>query len=100
MKRKYMTKADRFRILKRDNYTCRYCGKNAEDGVKLEIDHVISLKDGGDNESENLITSCFNCNRGKSATSEVRVIKKEKGDSVETNWETAEEKEFLNNWII
>lgn len=35
--------------------------------VVLEIDHFIPVKEGGDNEMSNLLTSCKQCNRGKKA---------------------------------
>lgn len=61
-----ISKADRFRILTRDNYACQYCGKKAPD-VVLEIDHKTPVSKGGDNAIDNLVTSCFDCNRGKGA---------------------------------
>lgn len=65
-----ISKKLRFQIFKRDNFTCQYCGKNpADHNVILEIDHAISKFDGGDSDEENLITSCFDCNRGKSKDS-------------------------------
>ncbi|MBU1698718.1 MAG: HNH endonuclease [Candidatus Eisenbacteria bacterium] len=57
----------RFEIFKRDDFTCRYCGRKTPE-VILEVDHVIPISKGGDNEIENLVTSCFECNRGKGAT--------------------------------
>jgi 5-methylcytosine-specific restriction endonuclease McrA len=54
----------RFEILKRDNFTCRYCGRKPPE-VVLEIDHIIPVVEGGTNDWGNLITSCFDCNRGK-----------------------------------
>lgn len=56
----------RFEILSRDNYTCQYCGANVQDGAKLELDHKIPYSAGGKDSYENLITSCKNCNLGKS----------------------------------
>jgi len=57
----------RFEILKRDNFKCQYCGRNVkEDGVKLQIDHIQPKNKGGTDNPENLITSCFECNLGKS----------------------------------
>ena len=63
-KRKPITKKTRFEVFKRDNFTCQYCGKMAPD-VILEIDHIIPVSEGGDNELPNLVTSCRDCNRGK-----------------------------------
>ena len=58
----------RFEILKRDNFTCRYCGRSprANQNVILEIDHIHPQSKGGVYEKENLITSCHDCNGGKS----------------------------------
>jgi hypothetical protein len=58
----------RFAIFERDQFACQYCGKKPPE-VVLEVDHMISKKDGGDDNEMNLITACFACNRGKSATS-------------------------------
>ncbi len=54
----------RQKILKRDRYTCRYCGARAPD-VELEVDHKIPVSRGGTDEEDNLMTSCLECNRGK-----------------------------------
>lgn len=51
-------------IFKRDDYTCQYCG---ERGGKLECDHVIPVSRGGGHSDDNLVTSCFSCNRSKRA---------------------------------
>jgi len=55
----------RFDILKRDNYKCCICGRGANDGVKLEIDHKLAYSKGGLTEIHNLWTLCFACNNGK-----------------------------------
>lgn len=57
----------RFNILNRDNFRCQYCGRNPkEDNCKLMIDHIIPRAKGGTDNYNNLITSCFECNAGKS----------------------------------
>jgi len=44
------------------------CGRNVEDeGVKLEVDHIITVSKGGSNNMSNFQTLCFDCNRCKSA---------------------------------
>lgn len=54
----------RFEIFKRDKFTCQYCGRTPPE-VMLELDHIVPLSQGGSEEFSNLITSCFDCNRGK-----------------------------------
>lgn len=54
----------RFQILHRDNFTCRYCGRQAPD-VALHVDHVIPVSQGGLTEPENLVAACEECNFGK-----------------------------------
>ena len=63
-KRKNLSKSVRFEVFKRDSFKCQYCGKSAPD-VVLEVDHIIPVSKGGDNDISNLITACFDCNRGK-----------------------------------
>ena len=67
-KRKSLSKKVRFEIFKRDVFTCQYCGSKPP-SVVLEVDHITPVALGGDNSEDNLITSCFDCNRGKGARS-------------------------------
>jgi predicted restriction endonuclease len=55
----------RYKILKRDEYKCRICGRSANDGARLEVDHIFPRAKGGKDNPENLWTLCFDCNRGK-----------------------------------
>lgn len=66
--RKPLSKKVRFDVFKRDCFTCTYCGR-VPPTVILEIDHIIPVAQGGGNEETNLVTSCFDCNRGKGAVS-------------------------------
>jgi endogenous inhibitor of DNA gyrase (YacG/DUF329 family) len=54
----------RFDILKRDNFTCQYCGRKAPN-VILHVDHIIPSSKGGTNDRANLVTACQDCNLGK-----------------------------------
>jgi len=56
--------AQKLNVLRRDGYTCVYCGKTGKD-CNLEIDHRIPHSKGGDNHISNLFTSCQDCNRKK-----------------------------------
>lgn len=65
MSRKNISKKDRFEVFKRDSFSCQYCG-DTPPTVVLEVDHIHPVSKGGDNCIDNLITACFDCNRGKS----------------------------------
>lgn len=80
----------RFEVFKRDGFTCSYCGAKPP-AVVLEIDHIEPKAKGGEDSIENLITSCFNCNRGKGSTQLSKIplrleeemeIKQEKEDQI------------------
>jgi hypothetical protein len=57
----------RYEVLRRDNYTCRYCGASAPD-TKLEVDHVVPRALGGTDDPTNLVAACIDCNAGKAST--------------------------------
>ena len=50
------------RILRRDHFTCHYCGLVDGD---LTIDHMIPISRGGQNQLTNLVACCFPCNIAK-----------------------------------
>lgn len=50
-------------ILKRDDYTCQYCG--SRDYNQLTVDHVIPKVLGGKDTWENMVTACVSCNNKK-----------------------------------
>lgn len=62
-----VSKRLRFEILRRDSYTCRYCGASAPD-AKLTVDHVLPVALGGTDEPTNLVAACADCNVGKSSS--------------------------------
>ena len=68
MSRENLSKKTRFEVFKRDGFRCQYCGSHPPD-VVLEVDHIIPVCDGGENGIDNLLVSCFNCNRGKAGSS-------------------------------
>jgi hypothetical protein len=65
-KRVAISKKSRFEVFKRDSFTCQYCGATPPK-VILNVDHIHPVAEGGDNNMDNLITSCEPCNLGKSA---------------------------------
>lgn len=68
VKRKAISAKTRFEIFKRDLFACQYCGSHPPT-VILEVDHIVPVAEGGKNNPENLVTACWNCNRGKGARS-------------------------------
>lgn len=63
--RKKMTASLRYEILKRDGFRCQICGRSADDGIVLHVDHIIPVSKGGKTEPDNLRTLCQDCNLGK-----------------------------------
>ena len=47
----------RLQVLKRDAYTCAYCGDQAN-----EVDHRIAKVKGGEDSLDNLVAACRRCN--------------------------------------
>jgi 5-methylcytosine-specific restriction endonuclease McrA len=65
--RKYGAPSDlweRPEILKRDNYTCQYCGFQG-DALYLHVDHYVPLGKGGTDLRDNVVTACIPCNQSK-----------------------------------
>jgi len=48
-------------VLRRDHYTCQYCGSTHN----LTLDHVIPLSRGGSHTWDNVVTACERCNQRK-----------------------------------
>jgi len=59
-----LTNEEREQIKKRDNYTCQCCYRYGK-GIKLEIDHIIPVFQGGAANVENSQTLCKECNLKK-----------------------------------
>lgn len=53
----------RKRIMKRDGYACKMCGRATIDG---EVDHVVPLHVGGSNSEANYQWLCKDCHKLKS----------------------------------
>ena len=47
----------RLKVLRRDAYTCFYCGD-----VANEVDHVIAKVKGGEDSMDNCVAACRRCN--------------------------------------
>lgn len=55
-------------LLKRDNWTCQYCGRKKHELDEDEIltrDHVLPVSRGGEDKWENVVVACLTCNNKK-----------------------------------
>lgn len=99
-KRISISKKVRFDVFKRDSFTCQYCGKSAPD-IVLEVDHIIPVSKDGTNDISNLVTSCFDCNRGKGdkKLTENQTLKKQKKELDKLN-QKREQLEMIAQWKL
>jgi len=88
-----LSKKVRFDIFKRDLFVCQYCGATPPSAT-LEVDHIKPVSKGGNNTKENLITSCFDCNRGKGA----RLLTKASETTIQKMDRIAEKEEQYNHY--
>jgi hypothetical protein len=97
-KRKPLTKKLRFEVFKRDSFTCQYCGRQAPD-VVLQVDHIEPVSKDGTNDLLNLITSCGECNAGKSdrQLSDNAVLDKQR-QQLKQLQERKEQIEMMRQW--
>ena len=66
--------SQRARILARNGMTCQICGAGPGDQdpldptkkVRLHVDHIVPLSEGGTNDDSNLRVTCSACNEGRS----------------------------------
>lgn len=60
---RYMSKTTRTKVMKRDKYTCVYCGSRED----LCLDHIYPVSLGGSSTPGNLQILCRSCNSRKGA---------------------------------
>jgi len=58
----------RERVLEREGYECRFCGKTNEEHIEetdrgLDAHHIIPERDGGEDTMRNLVALCRSCHR-------------------------------------
>ncbi len=70
------TKKQRMRILKRDNYRCKICGRGSFNNVDitLHIHHIRPWAKGGVTDDSNLITLCHTCHEGLDPHDEISLF--------------------------
>lgn len=60
----YNVRENRIKVYERDDYKCRYCGKQLT-RFTCTLDHVTPVAAGGTNALDNLVTACLGCNSRK-----------------------------------
>lgn len=88
----------RFEVFKRDMFRCMYCGRTPP-SVELEVDHIHPVSKGGTDGMSNLLTSCFDCNRGK-RDNLLNVIPQSMDEQIEKNQERLEQLRALNELAL
>lgn len=61
-----ISRARRSQIKARDGHRCVHCGRagresDAQNGVQLDVHHVIAVRDGGADQDDNLVSLCRKC---------------------------------------
>ena len=63
---RYISQEIRLLVAERADFRCEYCLIHEDDSyLSFQIDHIISIKHGGDDNLDNLAHSCVSCNRAK-----------------------------------
>jgi hypothetical protein len=66
MERPYIDRQLRRLVATRADYLCKYCLIHEQDtALGCAVDHIISLKHGGETNADNLAYACIFCNRFK-----------------------------------
>lgn len=76
--RRRVSPAQKDAVLRRDGYKCQICGISREyldekipglgDYLRLEVDHIIPIAQGGKSDESNLQCLCWRCNAAKGST--------------------------------
>ena len=77
-KRRRVSPTQRKAVLERDGYKCQICGISRQylddkvpglgDYLRLEVDHIIPIAQGGKSDESNLQCLCWRCNTAKGST--------------------------------
>ncbi|MEM8626967.1 MAG: HNH endonuclease signature motif containing protein [Pseudomonadota bacterium] len=62
-----VTQATRVKVFQRDGGLCQVCGVKIDVSTRWDVDHELSLENGGSNDPENLRLICVPCHKAKTA---------------------------------
>jgi hypothetical protein len=68
-----ISKKIRFEVFKRHSFTCQYCSAKPPK-VPLELDHIKPVCKGRNNGIDDLITTCLECNKGKTGNELISIL--------------------------
>ncbi len=66
---KRVNKVRRLAVYIRDGFACQCCGRDLRDMMAccVTLDHLDPRSEGGNNDGNNLVTLCWECNTGRGA---------------------------------
>lgn len=86
----WIRKDKRLALYARDGFACAYCERSLHTDYdrealkanfwRLTLDHIVPREAGGTNRADNLITSCYACNRAKADTYTAREFVRDAAD--------------------
>lgn len=71
----YYPKGLRDTVAKRDERTCRLCGKSKLYKNAMTLDHIVPVSEGGKTHEDNLVVLCKPCNTRKGKKSLLEYVK-------------------------
>ena len=75
--RKHISEAEKYRLLKEQNYKCNICGADLSNSAKkIHVDHIIPYELVGDELEDNLQCLCETCNECKNSKIDFILLKK------------------------
>ena len=69
----YNVAENRLKVFERDEYKCRYCGKQLT-RFTATLDHIQPASEDGDNSYDNLVTACLHCNSQRGSRPVMEII--------------------------
>jgi hypothetical protein len=84
-------------VYRRDNYKCRYCGRN---NVPLSVDHVVLWENGGDSLLNNMLSACRKCNKTRGNTEYLQWLLSDYYNKVNQNLTPLQKQENEDFWLL
>lgn len=85
-------------VFARDRWTCRICGSRNAPKPRLEVDHIVAVKDGGSHHPDNLRVLCSTCHKAR--TREQRIVQQRNVVKKNSKKECREEKFKVGDRVV